>query len=650
MSGKRRSFSENALEMAHNGAIVGQAFDAFRNEGGRTGFGTPNLIGSTSYPLSRFSFDYWGLISLYEDHWICRRVVDVVAEDMVRTWPKLTGEIDVQDMDRIERCIQRTQTRQSYLTGLKWGRLFGGAGSLIVIEGHEDRLEEPLNLDDVMPGSYKGLIPFDMWAGIQPDGSSICVDFDRPDDVNKPEYYNVQLVGGDRFRVHASRILRHVGYTNPTPERETYQWWGISVLQPIIQEIEKRDNVSFNIANLTFRANILAMKDKELAERMSGLGASAKANRQWERRMSETNRLLSNQSMLIVDPTGGLEATQYTFAGIADTYVMFQLDVAGAAEIPFTRLWGRTVTGLGQTNESDEKLYEERISKEDNTHMRPGLEGKLLPVICMSELGEVPDDLGLQFPSIRVPSEQEKTDIAKAVVDTCSVAFNSGIMSPRTFAQEIKQQSAKTEIGTNFTDEQIAALSDKPIMPGGEMDEGFGEEEGEPNLEPSESPQRVLREEGRQRSEEEHGRAADADSGSYMRTVGPFRVVVETPKGGERSGDGWRVKMAADYGYIQGYEGADGDSLDAYIGPYPDSDAVYVVDQLMQGWPRSFDEHKVMMGFRTRNQAQNAYLASHHQGKKVFGAMTPMTMDEFKTWLRTADLTRPCAEKIGAWK
>lgn len=643
MSRKRRTFRDTALDAA----LVGSAFDAFRNEGSRLGFGTPNLLGSTSYPLSRFSFDYWGLISLYEDHWICRRIVDVVAQDMVRTWPKITGEIDPEDMDRVEKCIQRTLTRQSYLTGLQWGRLFGGAGSLIVIEGHEDRLEEPLDLDDVMPGSYKGLIPFDMWAGIQPDPSSICVDFDRPEDVNKPEFYNVQLVGGERFRVHSSRILRHVGYTNPTPERETYQWWGISVLQPVIQEIEKRDNVSWNIAGLTFRANILGMKDKELAERLSGLGAGKRANQQWERRMAETNRLLSNQSLLIVPPDGGIEATQYSFAGIPDTYVMFQLDVAGAAEIPFTRLWGRTVTGLGQTNESDEKLYEERIAKEQSIHMRPGLEGKLLPVIMMSELGEVPDDFTLDFPSVRVPSEQEKAEQAKTVVDACTVALNSSIISPQQFAKELIQASQKTGLFTNISDEYAASLSDKPIGSSGESDEDmFGEEEGEPVLDPSGSPERVLREEGREKYQQEGGRAADADSGQFLRTVGPFQVVVETPKGGWRTGPGWRNRMPADYGYLVGYAGADGDSLDVYLGPHEDSDAVYVVDQMRLDKPRQFDEHKTILGCRTRNEALDLYMKGHHRSGTVFGAITPMTMDGFKDWLRTADLSKPCASKV----
>lgn len=846
---KRRSFKDTALD--YN--TVGRAFDAFSNQGSRLGFGTPNLMGSTSYPLSRFSFDYWGLISLYEDHWIVRRIVDVPAEDMVRCWPRIVGDIDPDDVARVDNCLRKTQTQKSYLTGLKWGRLFGGAGSLIVIEGHEDRLDEPLDPEDVLPGSYKGLIPFDMWAGIQPDPASICLDFNYPEDVNRPEFYRVQATGGKSFRVHSSRILRHVGYENPTPERETYQWWGISVIQPVIQEIEKRDNVSFNIMGLTFRANLLAMKDKELAERLSGLGASAKANRQWERRMSETNRLLSNQSLLIVPPDGGLDATQYTFGGIADTYVMFQLDVAGAAEMPFSRLWGRTVTGLGQINESDEKMYEERIQKDQSTHMAPGLESKLLPVVMMSELGEIPRDFKLDFPSVRVPSPETQMNHAKTLVDVCSVAYNSGIISPRQFGEELAEGSKINGTFSNLDPDSIAKLSDEPIQPAGEMDDLFGEEEGAPSLDPSESPQRVLREEGRERMHQAHaadaefeenehprdengkfiskhgeyrvfhredfkdrdnrgpqskhdfivarhfpasewsdssgargvnpeyyreegasktqtgaqrkakqlakeleeviakreynrqilqkgddlahqlsrhgikasvyqaptgstyvtlkdvkssgkqsgqgfeikpqirladhpgrhweptewdydlskndpkefaekiaqqlkdedratdisiGRARDSDEGQMLRTVGPFQVVVETAKDRWRTGPGWRNRMPAHYGYVVGYQGADGDSIDCYIGENPDSNSVYVVDQMRLDKPRVFDEHKVVMGANTRNQALDIYMRGHHRSSRVFGAITPMTMEAFQDWLRTADLTKPCSSKV----
>lgn len=604
---------------------VQSAFDAFQNLAARTGADTPSLLEATSWPLSRFSFDYWGLISLYEDHWICRRIVDVVAEDMVRAWPAILGEISKEDSDRVERAIQRTQTRQALLTGLKWGRLFGGAGCLIVIEGDEDRLEEPLVLDNIMPGAYKGLVPFDMWAGIQPDASSICYDFDRPADVNKPEYYTVRMVGGSSFRVHSSRILRHVGYENPTPERETYQWWGISVLQPLIQEIEKRDNVSWNIANLTFRANILAMKDKELAERMSGAGSSVKAAQQWQRIMAETNRMMSNQSLLVVPPDGGLESTQYSFAGLDQLYVMFQLDIAGAAEIPFTRLWGRTVTGLGQLNESDERIYEERIQKEQEVHLRPQLEHKLFPVIMMSELGEVPEGFQLKFPSIRVSSDMERYEQAKAVTDACMSAFNAGILSPRAFARELVQSSTKTEVFTNITQEDIEALPEEPML---------AQTEAEAEALPVPAPSL-------------EARAEDSRPEGGSRNIHGLEVVVEVPRGSYKQGDGWRVMMAADYGHLTGIEGADGEAMDVYIGPHPESRTVYVVDQMRLDKPSRFDEHKVMLGFLTRASALDAYMRSHHKSGRVFGAITPMTIEGFLDWVARADLRRPCNSRTG---
>ena len=48
------------------------------------------------------------------------------------------------------------------------GRLYGGAGGIIMIDGHEDMLDQPIDLDMVMPGRFKGLIILDRWTGITP--------------------------------------------------------------------------------------------------------------------------------------------------------------------------------------------------------------------------------------------------------------------------------------------------------------------------------------------------------------------------------------------------------------------------------------------------------------------------------------------------
>ncbi len=471
-SKSKPTFGERSLGL--QGRTTVNVQDFFSNPAARMGFGTPSLAEDAQYELIRFSYNYWELITLFRNHWISRRIVETPAIDMIRAWPRLTSDIDPKQITKLDRVIRRTGTKAQLQTALTWARLFGGAGCLMVIDGREHELDQPLDLDSVPLGGFKGLCAFDRWAGIQPEGE-ICTDPSRPTDFNRPEFYNVTPTGGSSFKVHASRILRFLGPEVPTPEREAQSWWGISVLEPIYEDIKKYDNMSWNILSLTFRANILGMKFPDLAALLSGRGASQNSSQGGEQRMSAVNHLISNQSLVPLPADGGIESTQYSFGGLADVFQLFQLALSGGSQIPVTRLWGRTYSGLGASREQDEMLYEEKIASDQSSQLVPQLE-KLYPVVCMSEIGEVPDDLDLICPSIRTLDEKEKSDLAKSVADTVTVYLNSGIMSPRTVAQEVKQSSDITGIGTNITDEDIAKLSDK-VQSEGELGEGlFGEE------------------------------------------------------------------------------------------------------------------------------------------------------------------------------
>jgi RNA polymerase sigma factor (sigma-70 family) len=92
--------------------------------------------------------------------------------------------------------------------------------------------------------------------------------------------------------------------------------------------------------------------------------------------------------------------------------------------------------------------------------------------------------------------------------------------------------------------------------------------------------------------------------------------------------------MPADYGYIKRTEGADGDAVDVFIGPHRQSEMVYVIDQCNEHG--SFDEHKVMIGFTNYKKAVETYKAAYSKGWKV-GKVIPMTMQQFKTWLKEGD-------------
>jgi uncharacterized protein len=496
---RRQMLSAVGQNVGLQGKMTQRALDAFVNALARTGDFTSSLENGTSYPLTRLTLNFWALVALYEGSWIARRIIDAPAQDIIKTWPKIISEADPKDLARVDAAIRKTNTKGQVLWGIELGRLFGGAGALIVIKGHEHDLDQPLDLADVGIGDYKGLSVFDRWSGIMPTESE-CDDIERPLDVGLPEYYQVSSKGAASFKVHASRVLRFCGPKMPEPENSVYSDWGISVLAPVMQSLKSYDNVSANALSLSFRANLIGMKEDTLAQLLSGAGMSQAAAEGYAQRMSQINQTMSNQSLIVLGKEGELSNIQYSFGGLAELIQMFQLQLAGAAKMPVSLLWGRLYNGLGNSGEGDERLYEKTVATEADITLRPALE-KLLPVICVSELGEVPEDMTLNFPSIRVLDEKEKAELAKTVVDSVTVCINTGLMSPRIAAMEIKQASETNDFGSNLTDEFIASLSDKVTSEGEGMGEGlFGEsKEGVPTLNPDASPSKVLREEAEHR-------------------------------------------------------------------------------------------------------------------------------------------------------
>jgi hypothetical protein len=103
--------------------------------------------------------------------------------------------------------------------------------------------------------------------------------------------------------------------------------------------------------------------------------------------------------------------------------------------------------------------------------------------------------------------------------------------------------------------------------------------------------------------------------------------------------------MPAHYGYVRGTEGADGEHVDVYLGANHASPVVWVVDQVNANTGK-FDEHKAMAGFTSREQAVGAYDRGFSDGKgpRRRGAVTPMSIQRFKTWLRKRDTTVPLAK------
>ena len=120
----------------------------------------------------------------------------------------------------------------------------------------------------------------------------------------------------------------------------------------------------------------------------------------------------------------------------------------------------------------------------------------------------------------------------------------------------------------------------------------------------------------------------------------------EVRRGRDADGKEWATEMKFDYGYIRGTEGVDGDHIDVFLSGTPERGDVYVVDQVNKDG--SFDEHKVMYGFDSEEEARAAYLSNYEEGWQGLGAITRVSREEFKKWVRSSKRkTKPFAEYKG---
>jgi phage-related protein (TIGR01555 family) len=399
--------------------------------------------------MTRLTQNFQLLNSLYRSHWIIRKIIDCPAEDMVKNWITIKTQMEPDDIERFDKLQRTTRIKRDILQALKWSRLYGGAGAVIIIEGHEDILDQPLDYDTIMPGSFKGLITCDRWTGLTP-GADLITDITNPD-FGLPAYYEWVT---DEFsvKVHHSRILRFTGRELTTIEKYTEQQWGTSEVELVFDELKKRDNTSWNIAQLVFLANLRVLKMSDLGELLAT--GNEESQKDLYNTIQAQNWLMNNMGMYLLNKEDDFQTHQYSFSGLNDIYESFMLDIAGAAEMPVTKIFGRSPQGMNATGDGDKENYYNTIEQKQTSQLEPALD-KLLPIMYVSEFGAIPEDFDYTFNPIETPSEDKIAEIVDKKTTAIINVYNAGLMSQKAGMKELRQLGDTTGMFTNITDEDI---------------------------------------------------------------------------------------------------------------------------------------------------------------------------------------------------
>lgn len=461
---RSRIKSQKAIHKADaKSSVLGNAIaatrfsDAFSNHGARTGFGEMNLINMTEYPLTRLTQDWSLLTSLYRSSWIVQRVCSIIPEDALTDMHIEAPELNSEAISRLDEELRRTKARRKIIDALKWARLYGGAAAIMMIDGQDDDLSKPLNVNQMLPGSFRGLFVVDRWSGIYP--SLELVSNRASSDFGLPRYYEVRDESGVlQYRVHHSRVLRFVGTDMPYYEEIAEQHWGTSAIEALYDDLVRRDNIVHNIANLTFKACLSVYEIENLDQIFASAGSNAQ--KRMYSMIQAMSVLESNLGVKLVNKGDGVQQLQYAFSGLPDVLDGAMLDVSGSTSIPATRLFGRSPAGMNATGESDERMYRSTLEQQRATHIIPALE-KLCPIVCMSAIGEIPDDAEFKLPPLSEMTPAEKADAVDRRMQPIERLFAANVIPAEVVLNALTDAQIEFNITRSVSDVHVDSVRGK---------------------------------------------------------------------------------------------------------------------------------------------------------------------------------------------
>lgn len=435
--------------------------DGFANLAARMGLGAQNVFSEGTYIFDLLTRNRIKLEAMYRGSWIVGAAVDSIAEDMTRAGISIKGDSDPEQIEQMQVQMTRLGVWSALLEAIKWGRLYGGAVAMIVIDGQDP--STPLNVSTVGRGQFKGLRVFDRWQ-LQPSLQNIVID---GMDFGLPMFYDVisDVTTGQvsNVRIHHTRVVRQIGVQLPAYQAITEQMWGESVVERMYDRLVAFDTATSGAANLIQKAHLRTVQIDKLRE---VLAAGGKAEENLLQMFHHMRMLQTNEGLTLLDKEDTFQAHSYTFSGLSDMILQFGQQIAGATGIPLVRLFGQSPAGLSATGESDLRMYYDNVASQQESRLRDGLM-RVLQVMHQSLFGTpAPQSFDFDFVPLWQIDVNEKATIASTITATIATAYEKGIIDQATALQELKQSSESTGVFTNITEGQIEeAKMEPPPMP-----------------------------------------------------------------------------------------------------------------------------------------------------------------------------------------
>lgn len=353
------------------------------------------------------------LLNAFRGSWTAQKGVSIPAVDACRNWRN--WQADKAQIELIEAEEDRLNVKGKILEALLKARLFGGA-AVFIGTGERDTASE-LKPDRVGKGGIKYLT---VMTRRQLSATEIEQDPQSPR-FGKPKAYRLP---GSTVEIHPSRLVIFVGVPHPDSELAvgTGFGWGDSVLLSAMPAVRHYDETVANVVSLVYEAKIDVINIPNLMSSMQ--------DKNYERLLLERLRLAATakgiNGTLILDGQETHSSKSASFGNLPEVIAKTEQGVAGAFDIPGTRMFGQSSTGLGANGEENTRNYYDNVASRQKLEIKPAM-SVLDEGLIRSALGSRPKEVHYTWAPLWQATAKERADIGKTTADTIKSLKDSGL-------------------------------------------------------------------------------------------------------------------------------------------------------------------------------------------------------------------------------
>lgn len=381
----------------------------------------------------------------YRSSWLARKIHDLPPFEMTREgrdWQATKEQIEA-----LEATEQRVALWAKIQQALTVARLHGGSAIIAGVRaGGNANPELPLDVSRVGKDGLRYLFVASRHQLSAPQGMETDPESDF---FGQPALYEMRFARGTTLRIHPSRVFPFHGAPLPPGMASLSAldaFWGDPLLVSLKSAIDNAEVSQAAVATLLHEMKQDVISIPGLTEQISTEENEAVV----AARIEAINRFKSMFNALLLDGGGEngegkeeWETRQLSFAQHPELLRQFLGIVAGAADIPVTRLMGEAPGGLNSTGKGEQDDFDRMISARQGAEIKPNLL-RLDEILLRSSLGSRPPEVYWEFAPLRPVDETKASENEKREAETVEIYQRTNLLPAEALAKAAQNRMVES--------------------------------------------------------------------------------------------------------------------------------------------------------------------------------------------------------------